>query len=144
VQEEVTAGGHARRRRERLQSWQLGCDALLREYAGQHAYTVMPGASAQLLAGDFAGYCSHVAAVKGLALPNGVPFGAFETLGQERFREVSALDLVRRRFRRLIELWLVTDLAVSLEEAGYAVRLQAFCPVAVSPRNLLLQARLVS
>jgi hypothetical protein len=144
VQDEVTAGGHARRRREQLQSWQLGCDALLREHAGQSRYTALPGASAELLAGDFAGYCRYVLSAKGFALPKGVQIDAFETRGRERFREVSALDLVRRRFRRLIELWLVTDLAVSLEESGYAVRLLQFCPATITPRNLLLQARLAA
>ena len=57
---------------------------------------------------------------------------------------MSALDLVRRRFRRLIELWLLTDLAVSLEEAGYDVRLECFCAPGLSPRNLLLQASLAA
>ena len=144
VQDEVTSGGHARRRREHLQSWQLGFDALLREYGGRAAYTAAPGASARMLAGDFGGYCRDVAAARGICLPEDIDAARWEARGQERFREVSALDLVRRRFRRLIELWLLTDLAVSLEEAGYDVRLECFCAPGLSPRNLLLQASLAA
>ena len=144
VQDEVTSGGHARRRREHLQSWQLGFDALLREHGGREAYTAAPGASARILAGDFGGYCRDVAAARGICLPEDIDAARWEARGQERFREVSALDLVRRRFRRLIELWLLTDLAVSLEEAGYDVRLECFCAPGLSPRNLLLQASLAA
>ncbi len=142
VQEEVTAGGHARRRRERLQVWQLGFDALLREGAGRSVYAAAPGAPAEVLAGDFAGYCQHAAVLKGSVLPTMVDYTRWERRGEVRFREVAALDLVRRRFRRLIELWLVADLGAWLEEAGYRVRLQTFCTASLSPRNLLLQARL--
>lgn len=144
VQDEVTSGGHARRRREHLQSWQLGLDALLREHGGRESYTAAPGASARMLAGDFGGYCRDVAAARGIRLPEDIDAVRWEARGRERFREVSALDLVRRRFRRMIELWLLTDLAVSLEEAGYAVRLECFCAPGLSPRNLLLQASLAA
>jgi len=142
VQEVVTAGGHARRRRERLQAWQLGCDALLREEGGRSDYTPMPSAPAEVLNGDFAGFCRHAAVLKGIGLPPAVDYTLWERRGQARFREVAALDLLRRRFRRLIELWLVVDLGVWLEEAGYRVHLETFCSASLSPRNLLLQARL--
>jgi hypothetical protein len=140
VQEVVTSGAHDQRRREHVQSWQLGFDALLREGLGHSAYTAVPGASAALLGGGFASYCRHAARLKGLTLAADIDFPQWEARGRARFLEVSALDLVRQRFRRLIELWLVTDLAVSLEESGYAVRLERFCAPALSPRNLLLQA----
>jgi hypothetical protein len=102
----------------------------------------MPSAPAVVLSGDFAGYCRHAAVLKGLALPSAVDYTLWERRGQARFREVAALDLLRRRFRRLIELWLVVDLGVWLEEAGYRVHLETFCSASLSPRNLLLQARL--
>ena len=140
VQEVVTAGGHARRRRERLQVWQLGFDALLRESLGVSGYTPAP-AKGVTLAGDFHDFCEHAARFHGFSVPQGTDFPYWEQRGQARFREVSALDIVRQRFRRLIELWLVTDLGVSLEESGYAVVLNRFCSPEVSPRNLLLQAR---
>jgi len=82
-----------------------------------------------------------VAARKGLALPAAIDFDAWERLGQRRFAEVTALDLPRQRFRRLLELWLVLDRALFLQEAGYAASIGTFCARDVSPRNLLLQAR---
>lgn len=142
VQEIVTAGGHARRRRERLQAWQLGVDALLRSLDRGSEYLPLPSLPAAALAGDFAGFCAFVTARHGLLLPQELDHAHWEARGLQRFREVSALDLVRQRFRRLIELWVVLDLAVALEESGYRVRLETFCERPVSPRNLLLQARL--
>ena len=144
VQESVTAGGHARRRREKLQAWQLGVDALLRDDDPGSEYRPLPSVPAAVLAGDFAGFCEFVAERKGLRLPQKLRHAHWEARGLQRFWEVSALDLVRQRFRRLIELWVVLDLAVALEEAGYRVRLETFCERRVSPRNLLLQARLES
>ncbi len=144
VQESVTAGGHARRRREKLQAWQLGVDALLRDNNPGSQYLPLPSVPAVVLAGDFAGFCAFVAERKGLRLPQELRHAHWEARGHQRFWEVSALDLVRQRFRRLIELWVVLDLAVALEEGGYRVRLETFCERSVSPRNLLLQARLES
>lgn len=144
VQEVVTAGGHARRRRVRLQTWQLGFDAMLREAHGKDGYTPVPTASSAGRAGDFPSFCNRAAESLGLSLPSDVVFGRWEERGRERFREVGALDCVRRQFRRLLEVWLVTDLAVSLEEAGYSVRLERFCDERISPRNLLLQAARVA
>ena len=141
VQETVTAGGHARRRRERLQAWQLGVDALLRYLDPGSAYLPLPSVPATVLSGDFARFCAFVTERQGLLLPQELDHAHWEATGRQRFREVSALDLVRQRFRRMIELWVVLDLAVALEESGYRVRLETFCERPVSPRNLLLQAR---
>ena len=57
-------------------------------------------------------------------------------------RHVTALDLVRHRFRRVLELWLVLDRAQYLLEAGYRVGVGTFCARELSPRNLLIDARL--
>ncbi len=142
VQESVTAGSYVRRRREKLQAWQLGVGALLRDDDPESQYLPLPSVPAAVLARDFAGFCAFVADRKGLRLPQELDYAHWEARGHERFWEVSALDLLRQRFRRLIELWVVLDLAVALEEGGYRVRLETFCERSVSPRNLLLQARL--
>lgn len=141
VQETVTAEASVRRRRQRLQEWQLGFDLLARELRGVDEYLPLPAVGAALLAGDFAGFCRELARRKGLVLPARCDFSAWERAGQRRFAEVSALDLVRHRFRRLLELWLVHDRARLLQEHDYAVRVQVFCPRSLSPRNLLLHAR---
>jgi hypothetical protein len=144
VQETVTADAYVRRRRQRAQQWQLGFDLLARELRGVDEYLPLPAVETALLAGHFADFCRELARRKGLDLPVRCDFAAWERAGQQRFAEVSALDLVRHQFRRLIELWLVHDRARLLEEHGYAVRVQVFCPRSLSPRNLLLQARRVS
>ncbi|MFM7785197.1 MAG: methyltransferase, partial [Gammaproteobacteria bacterium] len=141
VQETVTAGASVRRRRRRLQCWQLGLDALIRECSGRDAWTPLPAVDAHVLAGSFADYCRLQSARKGIELPGGCDFGAWERRGAQRFAEVSALDLLRHAFRRLLELWLVLDRAMYLAEHGYALRVGHFCARELSPRNLLLLAR---
>jgi hypothetical protein len=140
VQETVTAPGHARRRRVRAQQWQLGFDALQRELRGVDEYLPpVPVAGA----GDFAAYCRLAAARMGIDLPGGIALEDFEAAGRERFRVVSALDLVRHQLRRPLELWLVLDRALYLEEHGYRVEVAEFCARELTPRNLLIQARRV-
>ena len=142
VQETVTAPGHARRHRRRVQQWQLGFDLLQREVRGVDAYLPLPPIDAATLAGGFAAWCRAVAQHKQIVLPGDVDFDAVERAGQERFRVVTALDLVRHQFRRLLELWLVLDRALFLAEQGYRVEVGEFCSRQLSPRNLLIDARL--
>jgi hypothetical protein len=141
VQETITAGASVRRRRRRVQAWQLGLDALIRESSGCDVFTPLPPVDAATLAGGFEAYCRLQAARKGITLPARCDFAAWARRGEERFVEVSALDLVRHAFRRLLELWLVLDRAMYLVERGYGVCLGIFCARELSPRNLLLLAR---
>lgn len=138
VQETVTAPGHARRQRARMQQWQLGFDLLQREQRGIDEYLPPPPASG---AGDFAAYCRGAAQRLQIALPSDGALARYERAGTERFRVVSALDLVRHRFRRLLELWLVLDRALFLADHGYRVEVTEFCARELTPRNLLIQAR---
>jgi hypothetical protein len=142
VQETVTAAGHARRQRRRMQQWQLGFDLLQRELRGVDDYLPLPAQPATVLQHGFAAYCRDIAAMKQLTLPGTLDFACYERAGAARFREVSAFDLVRHRFRRLLELWLVLDRAQFLVEAGYRVGVGTFCARELSPRNLLIDARL--
>ena len=50
--------------------------------------------------------------------------------------------IVRHAFRRPLEVWLALDLAVRLENDGYSVSLGRFCERRLTPRNLLISARL--
>lgn len=140
VQETVTAPGHARRQRSRLQSWQLGFDLLQRELRGVDEYLPAVPPAGSRASADFGEFCRQTAAARGIELPASPDFHRYERAGEERFRLVSALDLVRHQFRRLLELWRVFDLAMLLAEHGYRVRAGEFCDRACSPRNILLQA----
>jgi hypothetical protein len=50
---------------------------------------------------------------------------------------------VRFLFRRPLEIWLALDRALLLQEQGYAVQLGTFCAPHVTPRNLLIQGKIV-
>lgn len=51
------------------------------------------------------------------------------------------LSLIQQVFQRPLELWLVLDQALYLEENGYLVSVNEFCPEEDTPRNILIQAK---
>lgn len=89
---------------------------------------------------SFATFCRWAAECKGLGLPAGIDWHAFEQEGRRRQAEVPRLELVRHLFRRPLEVWLVQDRQRRLEEAGFRVELGTFCDRELTPRNLLLRA----
>ena len=52
------------------------------------------------------------------------------------------LSLLRAAFRRALEMWLVLDMANFITENGYQVALSTFCERELTPRNILISARL--
>ncbi|MDX1757771.1 MAG: methyltransferase [Marinobacter sp.] len=141
VQETVTAPGRERRQRQQVSAWRLGFDGLQRALRARDDYLPVPSHPSRLNRGDFAGFCRWAAGNRGLALPAGVDFDHWQGHGERRHREVRRRELVRHLFRRPLELWLVLDYALYLEEQGFEVRLGTFCERALTPRNLLLDAR---
>jgi hypothetical protein len=141
VRAPVTLSQAENRRRRQLQSWRLGFDLLQRELSGNDNYLPLPTFPVAVLKFSFAHFCQLAATRKHLALPDSIDYAHFEALGQHRLETVTRLDLVRSLFRRCMELWLVLDMALFLEENGYACRISQFCPVDITPRNLLLDAR---
>jgi hypothetical protein len=73
-------------------------------------------------------------------LPDAVDWARWEAAGERRRAEVRRLELVRHAFRRPLEVWLVLDLALGLEEAGFEVAVGTFCDRALTPRNLMVLA----
>ncbi|TLF45990.1 methyltransferase [Halomonas urmiana] len=140
VQETVTAPRHVRRRREQAGAWRLGFDLLQREVRGVDAYLPVPSLAYGQLPARFEAFCRWAAEQKGLVLPAGVDWAAFEAVGERRRAEVTRRELVRHLFRRPLEVWLVLDRALRLEEAGFDVELGTFCARELTPRNLLLRA----
>ena len=65
-------------------------------------------------------------------------------LGAAHAARFARLELVRQAYQRPLEQWLCLDLALYLEEEGYAVEVRQLCERAVSPRNLLVCARRLS
>ncbi|HEX9802782.1 MAG TPA: methyltransferase [Gammaproteobacteria bacterium] len=141
VTETVTAVGREVRLRDREMAWKLGFN-LLRGAGDDGEYRPIRPIDKGWLKGDFAGFCRALAAREGVSLSPDVAWHEAEQAGWRRQRETMRLSLVRNAFRRAIELWLVLDLSCLLEANGYAVRIGTFCAREVTPRNILISARL--
>ncbi len=140
VTETVTASPRLARQRDRGMAWKLGFDALRRQLQGDEYRSFKP-VSAEWLRAEFPVFCQLMAEREQLSLPSGLVLADFERQGWQRQREVVRLSIVRHAFRRPLEIWLVTDMALYLEERGYAVDLAVFCERRLTPRNLMLSAR---
>ena len=140
VQDTATAPARVRRARLEERAFRTGFDALQRQLRGVDAYLPTPSWSGAKRPRDFAGFCAAAAAHHGLRLPAARNLPSWLELGFERDARSRRLELLRHGFRRALELYIVHDRAVSLEAAGFTVRLARFCPRQVTPRNLLLQA----
>ena len=123
-------------------AWKLAFVALREaiQGPGYHPFRPVP---ASWQGGGFAAYLEALAAREALPLPVGLDLAACEAAGWQRHRESRRLQLVRLAFRRAIEVWLLCDLGAWLEKQGYAVELREFCARSLTPRNLLLSARLL-
>lgn len=140
VTETVTASARETRKRDRALAWKLGFDAWRRQVSGKAYRTFKPVPESWMRA-EFADFLLKMAEREGLALPSAGISDEFEAQGWQRRHDLMRLSIVRHAFRRAIEVWLVLDLAVYLEEAGYAVNLGSFCERHLTPRNLLISAR---
>lgn len=140
AQETVVAGRGVRRKRREEVRCRLGFDSLQRELRGEDLYMNVPNLPKAVLRGGFEGFCRWAAEKKGLKLPGNVNFSHWEKVGEQRFRMVDRLELVRGLFRRPLEVWLALDRGAALEEAGYRVKMGAFCDRRVTPRNLMVHA----
>lgn len=144
VMETVTAGATLQRQRKQLQIMRLGFDYLQRDINDSAQFLDLPSLPAKWAKADFADFCRHCAALKKMPLPTHIDWTYYLNLGEQRFKQVSALDLVRFLFRRPLEIWLALDRALMLEEQGYTVELGIFCATHLTPRNIMLKARLLN
>lgn len=141
VTETVTASTRLRRQRDRGMAWKLGFDAWRRQ-TGDEGYRPFKPVKGPWLRAPFADFCRLMASREGLPEPSAADAERCEAAGWHRQREVQRLSVVRHVFRRGLEVWLAGDLALYLQSAGYQVALQTFCPRHLTPRNLLISARL--
>lgn len=136
----VTASARERRLRDQSMAWRLAFDVLQREVRGKDQYLPTPSLSTRWFNKPFAQWCKDLAALKELPTVPEQNWKELEKLGWQRLAAVRNLELVRGLFRRPLEVWLVLDQALFLQEQGYTVQLGEFCPVELTPRNLLLRA----
>lgn len=142
VTEAVTAAPRQVRQRDREMAWKLGFDAWRRRQYGCGGYRSFRPVTAAWSRGSFGEFMQLMAQRENLAVPAASDMDELERRGWQRQREVMRLSIVRHAFRRPLEVWLALDLAVRLENDGYAVRLRCFCERRLTPRNLLISARL--
>lgn len=141
VTETVTSSPRETRQRDRGIAWKLGFDAFRRTVEGEGYRSFKPVPEAWLRA-EFGEFLGRMAEREGLPGASIRVASEFEQRGWQRRDEVMRFSIVRHAFRRAIEVWLVLDLACFLEEQGYAVALGSFCERHLTPRNLLISARL--
>ena len=142
VTETVTSAAREVRKRDQEMAWKLGFDRLRRDCSGdEHYYPIKP-IDKQWLNLDFAQFCQRLAQREGVVIADETDWFYYEQQGWRQQHDVMRLNLVRQAFRRPLELWLVQDMACYLNEQGYSVILGAFCERRITPRNLLLSARL--
>ena len=123
-------------------AWKLAFVAL-REALQGLGYQPFRPVPASWQGDGFAHYLQRLAAREAVCLPAGLDLDVCEAWGWQRHRESRRLQLVRLAFRRAIEVWLLCDLGAWLEKQGYSVELREFCARSLTPRNLLLSARLI-
>jgi hypothetical protein len=137
----VSAGTRERRRRDRDTAWKLAF-LELRAAAGSGRGQTFKPIPAAWYGDGFAAWMRHLALREGVPLAAAPDWDALERHGWARRREVRRLELLRLAFRRPLEIWLALDRALYLERRGYRVTLSEFCPRRVTPRNLLISARM--
>ena len=142
VTESVTAAPRQVRRRDREMAWKLGFDAWRRLESGVDDYLSFRPVPAAWARGSFAEFMALMSGRERIPAPAAHRMEMLERRGWERQREVMRLSILRHAFRRPLEVWLALDLAVRLENDGYSVALGQFCERRLTPRNLLISARL--
>lgn len=141
VTETVTSSPRETRRRDRAIAWKLGFDAYRRAVAGD-AYRAFKPVPEAWVRAEFADFLGRMAEREGLPPPSIRVASEFEARGWQRRDEVMRLSIVRHAFRRAIEVWLALDLAGFMAGRAYQVGLGSFCDRRLTPRNLLISARL--
>lgn len=142
VTESVTAVPRRLRQRDREMAWKLGFDAWRRQSSGVDEYRSFKPVPSAWMRGRFADFMTLMVHREMLVQPAEKLMDELERRGWERQREVMRLLIMRSAFRRPLEVWLALDLAVRLENDSYSVSLGRFCERYLTPRNLLISARL--
>ncbi|NWF37136.1 methyltransferase [Mariprofundus sp. KV] len=139
VNETVTAHHNEIGQRNRDMAWKLGFQQLWQELCGSSEYHSFKPVPKAWVHEGFKGYCQKLAQREGLSLPADVDWEKWEANGEQRQHEVMRLQLLRQCFKRVLELWLIMDMAASLEANGYKVSVHEFCNRELTPRNIIIE-----
>lgn len=139
VTETVTAKARESRQHDQALAWKLGFDAYRRQQ-GDGQYRTFKPIPPTWLRAPFGEFMQQITQREGLPPMPAAAVSEFEKIGWQRRQQVRTYSIARHAFRRALEIWLALDLAVYLENQGYAVQLGRFCERQLTPRNLLLSA----
>ncbi len=129
-------------RSERSSAWKLAFINLREQLHPEAPYQTFPPIPGHWQQLSFQEFLTTLATREGIPIPKSFDFPKSENAGWIRHQESRRLQLVRLSYRRAIELWLMHDLAAWLEQQNYHVSITEFCPRTLTPRNLLVSARL--
>jgi hypothetical protein len=144
VQETVTAPNRDQHQRHQLKLWRLAFTRIRQHQCQTNQYLPSPSVSPKLLQHGFEYFCSHLAQLCHFSLSSNIQYQEYLLQAEQELRIIERLELARHAFRRPLELWLVLDRALYLLENNYQVSIKRFCSRQLTPRNLLLQARLIT
>lgn len=142
LQQQITGGERVRRLRHIELTWRLAFDELQQTLTADTSYLPLPSFPKRLLSGDFSDFVLWACEKKSLTPPAFIDSDHWLALAEPRRLLVKRIELVRHRYRYLLELWLLLDKALFLEEQGYQVQLGLFTDLQHTPRRYLLQAKL--
>ena len=140
TRQRVTGSITEEHHREVLRAYRLGFDSWVRDSLGRTHYTALPSTAYSVAHASFADFCSWAASQRVPELKEKEVPNKYLAIGAERLEiEVEFEDKIAP-LRPLVEAWLVFDMAVALEEQGFATSVIKFCKTNVTPRNFLIRA----
>lgn len=141
VQQPMT-GKRQARLSERDVLWRLAFDELQKQCLKSNDYFPLPSFPKILLSANFKDFVLWAKQEKSLSFIAPDNLQPFLDFVKNRLKKVRCMELISQLFVRPLELWLVYDRALALQESGYQVKLSTFCEATVTPRNLLIQAKI--
>lgn len=139
VQQSCTGGERVRRLSQTEMLWRQ----IWRLWACQQGrdYQPLRSVGKHWFSGELADFLQFAATQHQLAAPSASETAALLQQAQQALLSQRQLEVLQHLFRRPLELWLVLDMVLALQQAGYEVSLTQLCADQLTPRNLLLQAR---
>jgi hypothetical protein len=142
LQETVTGGQRVKRHRQLEMIYRLGVDLIYRHQFGDHDYKPLPSIKKSMLANGFGDFLDWAAAYHQRRIEDDIDVPTYYAQAERKFHQMEKIALVQQQFYSLLEAWIVLDKVLFLQQKGYQVHVEQFCAKPITPRNLLIQARL--
>lgn len=143
VSKRATSGQRQARLGEQEVLWRLAFDELQKQCLKTKNYFPLPSFPKTLLSNTFNDFVNWAKTEKSLTFEQPNNLQTFLDLAEKRLKKVRRMELLSQFFVAPLELWLVYDRVLALQESGYQVKLSRFCATDITPRNLLIQAKII-